>query len=358
MPGAVKHPQQLHRHREKKIMKILNLISFVILLLVNQGCQDLTDELVGEKPADAKTINITMIAKSSSNPVFLSAKVGAEAAARDLSDKYSKIDVDIDWRTPKEEDAQEQAIRILNAVNEGTNAILVSCSDDSILTSAIDEAVDRGVPVMTFDSDAPGSKRFAFYGPNDMEIGEKVMNELATIMGETGQVAILAGNPDAPNLQKRLAGVKKSAEQYPGIEIVGEFFHSENAQDAIAAMMKVHKAYPDLKGWAMVGGWPFFSDDLLDIIDPEKYKIVAVDALPMQLAYIEKGIVDVFLGQPTFKWGEIPVQMIIKKIHLEEEIPELNQMKLIRVSKDNLGGWSRQLRAWGYEGIPTKYLTM
>jgi len=341
-----------------KIMKIISLAGLISLYLFAVGCQDLTDELVGEKPADAKTINITMIAKSSTNPVFLSAKNGAEAAAKDLSDKYSKIDVDIDWRSPKVEDAQEQADRIRNAVSEETDAILVSCSDDSILTSAINEAVDKGIPVMTFDSDAPNSKRFAFYGPNDVEIGENVITELVAVMGETGKVAILGGNQNAPNLQKRVEGVKKAAEQYSGIEIVGEFYHSENAEDAVAEMMKVHQEHPDLKGWAMVGGWPFFNESLLDKMEPGKIKIVAVDALPMQLAYIDKGIVDVFLGQPTFKWGDVSVRKIIDKIHLEEDVEEINQMKLIRVWKENLGGWSRQLRAWGYEGVPKEYLTM
>ena len=341
----------------KKKLNLFCLIGLTSLILWAAGCQELADEYVGKDPKDARTINITMVAKSASNPVFLSAKVGAESAAEELSDKYSKIDVKIDWRTPMVEDPQEQAIRIHNAVNEGMDAILVSCSDDSIVTLAINEAVDRGIPVMTFDSDAPHSKRFAFYGPNDKEIGENVLNELVAVMGERGQIAILGGNQKAPNLQKRVQGVKEAARRFSGIEIVGEFYHAENPDDAVAEMIKVHETYPDLKGWAMVGGWPFFNETLLDS-DPGQIKIVAVDALPVQLAYIEKGIVDVFLGQPTFKWGEVSVQYIIDKIYLEKEVDEMNEMRLIRVSRDNLGGWARQLRAWGYDGIPVEYLTL
>ena len=211
---------------------------------------------------------------------------------------------------------------------------------------------------MTFDSDAPTSKRFAFYGPNDMEIGEKVMSELVAVMGTKGQVAILGGNPHAPNLQKRVKGLLKEAEKYPEIDIVGQFYHVENTAAAIAEMQRVSTEYPDLKGWAMVGGWPFFDNTLLDKIEPGKVKIVAVDALPMQLAYIEKGIVDVFLGQPTYRWGKESVEKIVDKIYLEKKVDEFNQMKLIRVWKDNLGGWARQLRAWGYLEIPEKYLRM
>lgn len=341
-----------------KNWKLSYLIGFMSVFSLIFSCQKMADELVGEKPAGAKTINITMIAKSCSNPVFLSARVGAEAAAKDLSEKYSLIDVKIDWRTPKIENAEEQAERIINAVNEGTDAIVVSCSDDSILTSAINQAVDSGVPVMTFDSDTPGSKRFAFYGPDDVEIGERVMTELAAVMGETGKIAILTGSQSAPNLKKRVQGVRKAAAKYPGIEIVGEFYHAENAADAAAKVLEVNETHPDLKGWAMVGGWPFFNDYLLDKLDPDKRDIVAVDALPVQLPYLKKGIVDVFLGQPTFKWGDISVRTVVDKIYQKKEVREINQMKLIRVWKDNLGGWSRQLRAWGYEGIPREYMKM
>ena len=87
---------------------------------------------------------------------------------------------------------------------------------------------------MTFDSDAPQSKRFAFYGVDDIKTGHAVMAELAKQMGGKGKVAILAGNQNAPNLQKRVQGVKEEAAKYPGITIVGVFNHIETPQDAAA----------------------------------------------------------------------------------------------------------------------------
>ena len=54
-------------------------------------------------------------------------------------------------------------------MNDGADAILISCSDAGKVTGAINDAVARGVPVMTFDSDAPQSKRFAYYGVDDVQ---------------------------------------------------------------------------------------------------------------------------------------------------------------------------------------------
>jgi len=326
---------------------------YAVLLYSLVGCQYFEDV----STLEVRTITITMVAKSETNPVFMSAKLGAEAAAKDLSEKYSKIDVVIDWRTPLLEDPNGQAQRILAAVEEGTDAILVACSSEQILQAAIDKAVERGVPVMTFDSDAPNSKRFAYYGADDIELGESVMDELAELMDGKGKVAILAGSMNAPNLQQRVEGVKSAAFRYPWIEIVGVFNHEETARQAADEVLRVNNAYPEISGWAMIGGWALFNDTLIDRIDPEKLKIVAVDALPEQLPYVEKGIVPVLLGQPTFKWGKESVEKIVDKIHFDKDVPVINKMKLIRVSRANLGGWSRQIKAWGYEGVPDRYIT-
>ena len=302
-------------------------------------------------------IKIAMIAKSSTNPVFLSARTGAEAAAKELSAKHN-VPIEIVWLTPPAEDGQVQAQRLAQAVNEGATAALISCSDAGKVTGAINDAVARGVPVMTFDSDAPESKRFAFYGVDDRKTGQAVMDELAKQMGGKGSIAILAGNQNAPNLRKRVDGVKDAAKKYPDIKIVETFYHVETPQDAAAEVIRAQNAYPQIQGWAMIGGWPLFTQTLLTDLDPKKVKIVAVDALPAELAYVEKGLAPVLLAQPTYLWGYVSVQKIVEKVHLKQDVPTIIPMELVRVSKETLGKWARQLREWGFTDVPDEYVKM
>jgi ribose transport system substrate-binding protein len=339
-----------------RITQQLTALFLTALLVAISGCGDADTE--GEGMHNKETIVITMIAKSSANPVFLSAKTGAIKTAEALSEKYSKLKVVIDWQTPANENASEQAEIIRNVVQNGSKAIIISCSDEDTLTQAINYAVDNGVEVMTFDSDAPNSKSFAFYGPDDLEMGKKIMNELAKVIDGKGKIAILGGNKTANNLFERVKGITKTAADYPDIEIVGTYYHPETEADAIVVMKEVIKLYPDLKGWAMVGSWPFFGEKLKDVIEPGKIKIVAVDALPVQLHYIEKNYAQVLLGQPTFTWGEISVETVIDKIYFNKKIEKIIRLKIIPVTIENLGGWSRQLKAWGYKDIPEKYLEM
>jgi ribose transport system substrate-binding protein len=336
---------------------VLALLGCALLVATLSGCAKKTATTPAGAGAKKKTIRIAMIGKSSTNPVFLSGRVGAEDAAKDLSKQYG-IDIQIDWRTPPTEDGQVQAQRVAQAVNEGANVVLISCSDAGKVTGAINDAVERGVPVMCFDSDAPESKRFAFYGVDDIKTGRKVMVELAAQMGGKGKVAILAGNQNAPNLRKRVEGVVTEAKNYPGIKIVGTFYHIETPQDAAAEVQRVMKAYPEIQGWAMIGGWPLFTKTLLDDLDPKKVKVVAVDALPAQLAYVDKGIAPVLLAQPTYKWGYESVKIIIDKVQLGKDVPVINEMELVRVTKETLGDWARQLKEWGFTDVPQEYLNM
>src|SRR6516165_7048060 len=279
-----------------------------------------------------KTYTFGVVAKSNNNPVFQAAKTGAEDEAKKLSQEKG-VNVKIDWRTPNEEDPQKQADAIEQLVNAGASGISVSASDANKLTDAIDKAVDSGVPVAMFDSDAPKSKRFVIFGTDDIDCGHKVMEELAKEMGGKGVVAILAGNQNAPNLQKRVQGVREEAKKYPDIKILDAFYHKETPQDAAAKVEQVMQAHPEITGWAMVGGWPLFTDNALKFA-PGTVKVVAVDALPAQLGYLRSGHVQVLLAQQVYEWGSKSVDLLYDKV-AENKNPPSSFVKgeLIPVTK-------------------------
>jgi ribose transport system substrate-binding protein len=300
--------------------------------------------LVSAAPA-AETIVIGVIAKSQGNPVFQAARVGAEDAARELSAKHG-VNIKIDWRTPNEEDAQKQAEAIEQLVLAGAAGLAVSCSDANKLTDAINRAVRDGVPVATFDSDAPASRRFVTYGVDDLKCGEQVMDELAKAMGGKGIVAILAGNQNAPNLQKRVQGVREAAKKYPGITIRDAYYHRETPQDAAARVEQVMQANPDITGWAMIGGWPLFTENALKW-QPGTVQCVSVDALPAQLAYVRSGHVPVLLAQQCYAWGHRSVELLIEKIVLKRNPPDVKEISaLIPVTKDNVDEFAKNWDKW------------
>ncbi len=292
-----------------------------------------------------KAYTFGLVAKSQGNAVFQVARVGAEAAARELGAKHG-LRLRIDWRTPNEEDAQKQAEAIEQLVLAGAAGIAVSCSDANKLTDAINRAVANGVPVATFDSDAPSSKRFVTYGVDDLQCGEQVMAELAREMGGKGVVAILAGNQNAPNLQKRVAGVKKEAGKHPGIKVKETYYHKETPPDAAAAVERALQANPEIGGWAMVGGWPLFTENALKWA-PGTVKCVSVDALPMQLNYLRSGHVQVLLAQQCFQWGYRSVEHLLNKVHFKKSPAAVKDVSpLERITRANVESYGENWKKW------------
>jgi ribose transport system substrate-binding protein len=296
--------------------------------------------------AKGKKYTIGVIAKSQGNPVFQAAKTGAMDAGAELT-KSLGVTINVEWRTPNNEDAQQQAQFIDQLVSNGADGIAVSCSDAKVLTAAINAAVAKGVQVVTFDSDAPDSKRFAYYGIDDVEAGKAVGRELAKVMNDKGTVAILAGNQNAPNLQARVRGVKDELAKHKDIKVKDTYYHAETAPEAAKMVRQVQNANPEISGWAMVGGWPLFTENALDGVY-DKAKVVSVDTLPQQLDYLRKGQVQVLVGQDCYGWGHESVKLLVDKIHANKS-PKgvINHFDLAIVTKANVeeyaGLWDKWL---------------
>jgi len=313
------------------------------------GCSKTTESETATSTAASSetTYTIAVIAKSNANPVFLAAKTGAMDAGKRLSAEMEGVEVQIDWQTPPQEDAQLQAQYVEQLVASGIDGIAISVTDANTLNGVLKDAVSKGVVVVTFDSDAPESGRMAYYGVDDKEAGKEVMRQLATQLDGEGVVAVLTGNPAATNLSARVDGVVEEAGNHGGISIKQVYsFTPETATEAVAKMQQVQTANPDITGWALVGGWPLYTDNALDGIY-EHAKIVSMDPLPLPLEYAKKGQVQVLVGQPYYGWGEKSVEMIIDKLHYDRA-PESEMVyaDFDIVTTDDADEYAKQWDKW------------
>jgi ribose transport system substrate-binding protein len=141
-------------------------------------------------------------------------------------------------------------------------------------------------------------------------------------------------------------GVKEDAKNYPDIKILDTFYHKETPQDAAAEVETVMQAHPEITGWAMIGGWPLFTDNALKFA-PGSVKVVAVDALPAELGYLRDGHVQVLLAQQVYEWGTTSVDMLYAKA-AHNKNPESSFVKadLIPVTKDNVDEFAKNWDKW------------
>jgi ribose transport system substrate-binding protein len=290
-------------------------------------------------PAAARPLRFAIIPQALHIPVFDYARIGAERAAQQLGG------IEVLWRAPETTDEIRQKEILESFIAQRVDGIAISCLNGDLLTDAIDRAVDGGIPVITWDSDAPKSKRLAFYGVNDVEAGRALGEGLANLIGGKGKVAMIT-SLGADNLQKRLDGAKEALQQHPGITIVEVFDMRDDAVRVAEVIASAAQRYPDLDGWLSVGGWPVFVRNALDPIDPKRTKVVPFDTIPPAPDILRAGKVQLLIGQKYFGWGEESVRLLKRIVdgHRPREVYQYSGMDV--VTRENLDAYLAQWQRW------------
>ena len=254
-----------------------------------------------EGPPPAKKLRFALIPKSLDIPVFDYARIGGERAAKDLG-------VEVIYRGPDKADELKQKEVLESFITQKVDGIAISVLAASFLTPTIDRAVEAGIPVVTWDSDAPASKRIAFYGVDDHESGLIMGEETAKLLDGKGTVAFIT-SLGANNLQRRLEGAKEALAKYPGIKIIETYDIKEDSTRCQELIATGTNRYPKLGAWISVGGWPVFSANALEPVPPTT-KFVSFDTVASALALLRAGKVQVLLGQKYFGWGEESIKLL------------------------------------------------
>jgi len=250
----------------------------------------------------ARKLRFAVIPKSLDLPVFNYARIGAERKAKELGN------VDVIWRGPENADQLRQKEILESFITQRVDGIAISCLNGDFLASTIDRAVDAGIPVVTWDSDAPKSKRLAFYGVDDRASGRIMGEQAAKLLGGRGQVAIIT-SVGATNLQRRLEGVRGALAAYKDIRIVEVYDIKEDPVHCAEIISAGTNRYADLGAWISVGGWPVFTRNALAPVAPGT-KVISFDTIPPAPDLLKAGKVQVLLGQKYFGWGSESVRLL------------------------------------------------
>jgi len=310
---------------------ICNVLLAVVLALGVPGCSD-----TARQP---RKLRFAVIPKALHIPVFDYARTGAERTAKQMGD------VEVLWRGAETTDEIRQKEILESFIAQRVDGIAISCLNGDLLTDAINRAVDSGIPVVTWDSDAPKSNRLAFYGVNDVEAGRALGDGLAKLLNGRGRVALIT-SLGADNLQKRLEGAQQALQAYPDIQTIEVFDVRDDAVRVAEVIASASQRYPDLDGWLSVGGWPVFVRNALDPINPARTKFVAFDTIPPAPDILRAGKVQLLVGQKYFGWGEESVRLLKRIVGGEKPTDPYQYSGMDLVTAENLDAYLAQWKRW------------
>lgn len=270
--------------------------------------------------APKKRFKIAVVPKGLDNPVFALANLGGLKRAKELGD------VDFRFTANSTTDTAGDVSVVEGLVSAKYDAIGISCNDPKAYVTVINKAVSHGIKVMTWDSDAPTSKRAVFYGVDSKAVGKKMGLAMNRLLGGKGKIVIISGDPAALNLNLRIQGAKSTLAK--GITVLNVLYTNDDIPSAISKTEDAIRAHSDLNGILMVGGWALFSKEKatpLLVKHKGKIKVVSFDPLAPTVLYLRDNIAQSVWTQDYWGWGYETVTILhglLKGQHWHKFIPQ------------------------------------
>lgn len=284
-------------------MRVLrsNLVPFTVAaaLLAGAGCQRYSKSEVYYLLANNLKLNY-----------WKTANAGFEDAAKSLG--VTPLLRGPDTFDPEAEEAELQ--KIIAAKPAG---ILISVADEKMMTSSINDAIAAGIPVITMDSDAPGSNRLMFVGTNNLEAGRLGGQRLVFKMNGKGNVAFFS-MPGQPNLDERLKGYKDAFADHPGIKVAEVFNVKGDSGTAFDEAQKlVGKTGAD-KVDAFVCLEASAGKDVAEVLrraNAGDRPLIAMDVDSETLKLINMGEIDSTISQRPYTMGYVGLKALAEIHH-------------------------------------------
>lgn len=269
--------------------------ALVIIAAVMVGCG-------GQK---AKKLSFALCPKSLNNPYWQSVEQGMDKAAKELG-------VEAKFVAPVEADVAKQVSMIEGVVQQGKDGIAISPNDPSSVRGVISRAIKKGIPTITFDSDAPESERICYVGTDNFAAGKEAGKQLAKFMGGKGTVVIITGGLGALNLNQRIAGFKDALKAYPSMKILNTYPCNDDQARAHEIIEGVLRSRQDLGGIFAVGLWAVLPAGkiLSSTGKAGKVKVVGFDTLESELELVKNGSVQALIGQRPYEMGYRSVKVL------------------------------------------------
>ena len=286
----------------------------------------------------ADSYKFAVVPKAMNNPFFDLARDGCMEEAKKLGN------IECIYQGPVEHEPATQAQIIDDLITQKVDGLAISVSDAAAATTLINKAVEAGIPVITFDSDAADSKRSAYVGTDNKEFGKALGEELLKLKPEGGTYGMISGGAAAPNLALRVDGVREALKGSKWTEVPGSpTFSNDDVTLAVQQAGDLKTANPDIAAIVPVGGWPMFAPDgWKNFVEPfkadvasKKLALVVADTLPVQLELLRDGYANALVGQRPHEMGVVAMQTLLK-LKKGEKVDEIIYTGLDRVTKDNV----------------------
>lgn len=334
--------------------------------------------------SSAEPLSIAWVSKGKCNSFFDASAFGARLAGVELGNESEGV-AQVELLEPDDctenpavpEGTPEECLAfgpqmaaVQEALDREFSALAISVSNAGCVSPYIDRAVDQGMTVITFDSDAPESKRHSYYGMDNRAAGRFVVARLARMLEEGGKVAIqtaMVQDEDgvyqlsrSTSYVERMAGVEEGLAEHPSLTLVDTVPCQGNdpldpmCAAEVEALLEDH---PDLAGLILSRGKVLRELDLdqhaprfAAAVQSEALRVVGFDVPGDALDNIASGYAQLVVAQKQFAWGYDVVHLAYDSLMGELELPDFYDSGWYLVCPDNVEQYAEMLSQNDFRG--------
>ena len=295
------------------------------------------------RPAQAPAIKLAFVTNNASEFWKIAA-----AGVRKYEGE-GKVQVDV--KMPANGTPEEQNQILENLASQGYAAIAVSVVAPNDQVPVLNRVAEK-TALITFDSDAPQSKRLLYIGTNNYEAGRALGGQIVTLLPSGGNMAVFVGTFSADNAAQRLKGIQDATSAHK-ITIVDR---REDGTDRAKARSNVEDIINAHRNLNLVAGlWSYNGPAIAAALQSlgKKGKVLAAvfDEESGTLDAIADGTIACTVVQKPFEFGYLSSkwmhELATKPDAARAAIPasKVIDTGVEVITKDNVAEFSKQLAA-------------
>jgi simple sugar transport system substrate-binding protein len=233
-------------------------------------------------------------------------KAGVERGGKEL-------DVNAQFVGPVGSDADGQISEIETLMGKMDGLAISSVSTDA-LAPIIDRVLAAGIPVVTYNTDNPDSKRLAFAGQDLVQSGVEAGKLMGKVLDGKGKVMITTIDAAAQWSLDREKGAREGLKEFPGIEVVSTLNTGTDPQKIYSSIENAMLGDPSITGILSLEccSTPAAGEWVSRNGQTGKVKIVGFDLLDQTVDLVTNGNIQATIDQAPEKQGFAAVDLLAK----------------------------------------------
>lgn len=207
--------------------------------------------------------------------------------------------------------AQEQLAAMEELEQQGIDGLVISPFNDPSVAVYIDRLSQKGIPVITTNTDIHNSLRLAFVGSDFYRCGQTAAGLMQLITAGDVCVGIITGSSQVLCHTDRIKGFcDRISERYPRIRVVGTIENSDDDFESYDKTKSLLERHPEINALYFTAAGVYGGCRALIASGRKDIRVIAYDKIPSTQEAMEENIISAVICQQPKVQGAKPLQLL------------------------------------------------